>query len=79
MTPATELRRAEQLLMTFPMSIRLRRKVQALRQVVAQQEARQHQHQEERAQALRGLIRRSLCAADVQTLERVVRVIGGVA
>jgi len=66
MTPSAELHHLEQLLLVFPMSIRIRRKVQALRQVIAQQ-------REARLRALRGRIRRSLAGASLDTLARIAR------
>jgi len=66
MTPAAELHHLEQLLMKFPRSVRLRRKVQALRQVVAQQK-------ENRLRKLRGEIRRGLSGASLETLADVAR------
>jgi len=66
MTPAAELHRLEQLLMVFPMAIRIRRRVQELRLVVARE-------QESRLRALRGRIRRGLSGASIDTLARLAR------
>jgi hypothetical protein len=66
MTPASELVHLEQLLMVFPMAIRIRRRVQELRQVVARE-------REARLRKLRGRIRRGLSGASMDTLARVAR------
>jgi hypothetical protein len=66
MTPALELHHLEQLLMKWPMSVRLRRKVADLRRQVAQQ-------QENRLRKLRGEIRRNLAGASLDTLAAVAR------
>jgi hypothetical protein len=66
MTPAAELHHLEQLLMKWPMSARIRRKVAQLRRQVAQQ-------RENRLRKLRGEIRRQIMAADPDTLARVAR------
>ena len=73
MTPAAELHRLEQLLLKWPMSVRIRRMVTKLRRQVAEQETRRHQQEEAKAQALRGEIRRRLMAADVNTLAQVAQ------
>jgi hypothetical protein len=66
MSHAAELHHLEQLLMKWPMSVRIRRKVDALRRQVAQQ-------REDRLRKLRGEIRRQIMAADPDTLARVAR------
>ena len=63
---AAELHHHEQLLMKWPMSIRLRRKVQELRRAHARQQQR-------RRQQLRGRILRALGEASTDTLARVAR------
>jgi hypothetical protein len=65
-SPAAELHHLEQLLMKWPMSIRIRRKVNELRQVVDQQ-------RENRLRKLRGEIRRNLAGASLDTLAAVAR------
>ena len=66
MTLAQELHHLEQLLMKWPMSVRLRRKVADLRHQVAQQK-------EARLRKLRGEIRRNLAGASLDTLAAVAR------
>jgi hypothetical protein len=65
-TPEAELAHLERIQMAFPMAIRIRRKIQALRQVVARQ-------QERRRQQLRGRILRALGGVSTDTLARVAR------
>lgn len=65
-TPEAELAHLEQLQMKWPMAIRIRRRIQELRQDIARK-------QERRRQKLRGRILRALGGASTDTLARLAR------